>query len=190
MREIDALCDTFGTGGCEFLRLEGFDATTNRVKQEMEKYGWVHLACNTSQDTRNPLKSAFLLHDGRLELTEIIKQNASSSQCKLAFLPAFQTSAGDEKLSEEASHLAAGMLVAGYQGVVATMWSTKDRYASEVTGSFYEYLVEKGKNEGNPRLENAQAAHALHHAIQCLRKQIGDTEDALLAWVPYVHFGL
>jgi len=78
----------------------------------------------------------------------------------------------------------------GYQGVVATMWSIKDKYAPEVAGSFYEYLVEKGKNEGSLQLKSANAAYALHHATQCLRRKLGDMEDALLTWVPYVHFGL
>ena len=172
----------------ESLRLEGSVATVSRVKQEMEAYGWVHLACHASQDTHSPLRSGFFLHDGRLELLELMKQNIP--KCQLAYLSACQTSTGDEKLSEEAVHLAAGMLAVGYQGVVATMWSIKDKYAPEVAGSFYEYLVEKGKNEGSLQLKSTNAAYALHHATQCLRRKLGDTEDALLTWVPYVHFGL
>jgi len=187
-RELDALCEKFGTGSCEFLRLEGVDATTDLVNQEMETRRWVHLACHASQDTDRPLKSGFALHDGRLELSEIMKRNIP--QCELAYLSACQTSAGDEKLSEEAVHLAAGMLAAGYQGVVATMWSIKDKHAPDVAGEFYEYLLEQGKVEGNGRLDSSRAAYALHHAMHCLRKDIGDSEDALLTWVPYVHFGL
>ena len=186
-REIDAVCEKIGTDGYEFLRLDGAVATISRVKQEMETYGWVHLACHAVQNTHEPLRSGFLLDDGRLELSEIMKQNIP--RCQLAFLSACQTSTGNEKLSEEAVHLAAGMLAAGYQGVVATMWSIKDSHAPDVAGSFYEYLMEE-KKERNPRLDSANAAYALHHAIQCLRKNIGDTEAALLTWVPYVHFGL
>ena len=187
-REIDAVCEKICRDSCEFLRLDGAVATVSRVQQEMAAYRWVHLACHAIQNTHEPLKSAFLLDDGRFELSEIMKQN--TPQCELAYLSACQTSTGDEKLSEEVVHLAAGMLAAGYQGVVATMWSIKDRYAPKVAGAFYQYLAEKGKDEGNPRLDSARAAHALHHAIQCLRKNTGDKEDGLLAWVPYVHFGL
>ena len=39
----------------------------------------------------------------------------------LAYLSACQTSTSNEKLSEEAVHLAAGMMAAGYHGDVATM---------------------------------------------------------------------
>ena len=187
-REIDAVCEKIGAGSRDLLRLDGAVATISRVKQEMEVYKWVHLACHAIQTTHEPLRSGFFLHDGRLELLEVMKQNIP--QCELAFLSACQTSTGDEKLSEEAVHLAAGMLAVGYQGVVSTMWSIKDKHAPDVAGWFYEYLVKKGKDEGTPRIDSTNAAYALHHATQCLRKKTGDTESALLTWVPYVHFGL
>jgi hypothetical protein len=46
-----------------------------------------------------------MLHDGGLELSEIIKMKLVGAD--LAYLSACQTSTGDEKLSEEAVHLAA-----------------------------------------------------------------------------------
>jgi len=187
-REIDALSSKFDSNGCEFLRLDGSIATVDRVKQEMESYNLIHFACHASQNVAYPLKSGFYLHDGRLELSEIMKRKFPRRE--LAFLSACQTSTGDENLSDEAVHLAAGMLAAGYQGVVATMWSIRDKYAPEIAENFYEYLMEKGKDEKNTRLKSADAAHALHHTIQCFRRKMGDREDALLTWVPYVHFGL
>jgi len=95
----------------------------------------------------------------------------------------------DEKLSEEAVHLAAGMLAVGYRGVVATMWSINDDYGPMVAESFYKYLVEKRRSQEKPRLDSASSAYALHHAIQNIRERVGDTEQGLLMWVPYVHFG-
>ena len=189
-REINVVYEKLATvtDTWKSLRLEGSVATVSQVKQEMETHGWVHLACHASQDTHSPLNSGFFLHDGRLELLEIMKLKIPERE--LAYLSACQTSTGDEKLSEEAVHLAAGMLAAGYQGVVATMWSIKDRHAPDVAGSFYEYLLEKGKDEGALGLDSTNAAYALHYATQRLRKEIGDSEKALLTWVPYVHFGL
>lgn len=187
-REIDAVCEKIGIGSSDFLRLDGAEATVSRVKQEMGTCSWVHLACHAIQKTHEPLRSGFFLQGGPLELLEIMTQNIP--QCEMAFLSACQTSTGNEKLSDEAVHLAAGMLAAGYQGVVATMWSIKDKYAPDVAGSFYEHLAGKGKDTGSRCLESAEAAYALHHATQCLRQKIGDTEVALLTWVPYVHFGL
>ncbi|KAF8867571.1 hypothetical protein CPB84DRAFT_1811181 [Gymnopilus junonius] len=87
-----------------------------------------------------------------------------------------QTSSGDEKLSEEAVHLGAGMLAAGYQGVIATMWSIQDHYGPEIAKDFYAHLLRRG---GTMR-----AAHALHYAMQRFRKKYGDSEASLIAWVP------
>jgi len=162
-------------------------ASVERVKCEMEVYGSIHLACHASQDQHNPLKSGFFLHDGRLELSEIMKQKFAVRE--LAFLSACQTSAGTEKLSEEAVHLAAGMLAAGYRSVVATMWSIKDKYGPIVAESFYKYLMERGKTSGQAHFDSSDAARALHHAIQSIQQTIGDSEQGLLTWVPYVHFG-
>jgi len=184
---MDCVWKIIGTYNGECHSLEGESASVSQVKFEMESHGSIHLACHARQSLENPLKSGFYLHDGRLELSEIMKQKFAVRE--LAFLSACQTSTGDEKLSEEAVHLAAGMLAAGYQGVVATMWSIKDQYGPMVAESFYKDLMEREKTPGGARLDSSHAAHALHHAIQGIRETLGDTEQALLTWVPYVHFG-
>jgi CHAT domain-containing protein len=45
-----------------------------------------------------------------------------SQTIKLAFLSACETAKGDEKSPDEAMHLAATMIFAGFRGVIATMW--------------------------------------------------------------------
>lgn len=78
----------------------------------MAAHNWVHFACHAIQDPQDPLKSCFHLHDGWLELLEIMKQRLKNTDH--AFLSACQTSTGYKNLPEEAVHLAAGMLAAGY----------------------------------------------------------------------------
>ncbi|KDR86154.1 hypothetical protein GALMADRAFT_109669 [Galerina marginata CBS 339.88] len=165
------------------LRLEGKAATISQAMANMETHSSVHFACHASQNIREPLKSGFSLHDGRLELSSIIQKKLVGVD--LAFLSACQTSTGDEKLSEEAVHLAAGMLAAGYRGVVATMWSIQDRYGPQIAEDFYANLM-----KGSDELSGEGAARALHYATQKIRKVLGDSDSTLLAWVPYVHFGL
>src|SRR6188768_3869789 len=114
--EANCIWRTIGASNDGSLRLEGEIALGSRVKLEMESHGSIHLACHAIQDLDNPLKSGFFLHDGRLELSEIMKQKFTVRE--LAFLSACKTNTGAEKLSEEAVHLAAG-----YRSVVATMWS-------------------------------------------------------------------
>jgi len=186
-KEMNCVWKIMETYNGECHRLEGEFASVNQVKLDMESHGSIHFACHAAQSLKHPLKSGFYLHDGRLELSEIMKQKFTIRE--LAFLSACQTSTGNEKLSEEAVHLAAGMLAAGYRSVVATMWSIKDRFGPDVAESFYKDLMERGKISGKPQLDSSHAARALHHAIQGIRTKLGDTEQGLLTWVPYVHFG-
>ncbi|KAF6742550.1 CHAT domain-containing protein [Ephemerocybe angulata] len=154
----------------------------------MEKFSSVHLACHASQDARDPLKSRFLFHEGSLELSAVLKRNLENAD--LAFLSACQASAGAQKLPDEAVHLAAGMLAAGYRRVVATMWSIGDRHAPDIAFDFYQRLQDLRDPASKGGFEATYSAHALHYAIQQLRDRLDDNSDqALLAWIPYVHFG-
>jgi CHAT domain-containing protein len=164
----------------EHIVLEGKEGTKRRVTQEMEDSTWIHLACHGVQRTDEPTKSALILEDGHLTLEEIIKLNLPKAE--FAFLSACQTTTGDENLSEEAVHLAGGMLLAGYRGVVATMWSIRDDLAPEVTNEFYGHIME---DEGRP--DSRKAAEALHMSVQKIRK---NTSVKLPDWIPFVHLGV
>ena len=128
----------------------------------MKECSWVHFACHVIQDADQPAKSAFLLEDGRLELSEIIKQQLPYPD--FAFLSACQTATGYDN-PDETVHLAAGMLFAGYRSVVATMWPIGDSDAPFAADEVYSQLL---KDE-HPN--SAMAAHALHRAVQCLRRE-------------------
>ena len=166
------------------LVLEGAEATTDKVKTEMKAHNWVHFACHGIQDASEPLKSGVHLHDGRLELLEIMQQEISNPN--LAFLSACQTSKGDSKLSEEVVHFAAGMLAAGYHGVISTMWNISDMHGPKFATEFYKYMLTEKGSEG---LDSSQAAYALDHAVRKVRESLGYNDAAFLTWVPYVHFG-
>src|ERR1700761_6074526 len=115
------------TGSCiAFTPLIGPQATVERVVEGMKTANWVHFACHGVQHISQPTESALILAgSSRLTLSKIMQLNLSRRD--LAFLSACQTAKGDEKVSDEAVHLAAGMLVAGYRGVIATMWSVMDQ---------------------------------------------------------------
>ncbi|KAF8961807.1 CHAT domain-containing protein [Flammula alnicola] len=189
-REVEAIQQRLERGAFQSLSLAGDSATTGQVMQEMESHSFVHFACHAAQDLENPLESGFYLHDDHLKLSDIIKKEIPNSD--LAFLSACQTGTGDAKLSEEAVHLAAGMLAAGYHGVVATMWSITDRHGPKIAEDFYDHLVKQGMHDTGESegLSSVRGAHALHHATQQIRKSLGDSESSLLVWIPYVHFGL
>jgi CHAT domain-containing protein len=163
-----------------YLQLDGEDATVSTVLNAMEEYSWVHLACHASQDVEDPTQSAFHLHDGDLMLAEITKKSFNNKG--LAFLSACQTATGHEELPDEAVHLAAGMLMAGYPSVIATMWAIYDEDGPEVAQHVYAELLKDGK------LDCTRAARALHKAMGSLREKVGDT--SFKRWIPFVHIGL
>ena len=163
-----------------FHTLEEQAATVKSVLKGMEAHSWVHLACHAVQDIIEPTKSAFCLHDGHLELSTII--TVTFPHADFAFLSACQTATGDEKLSDEAVHLAAGMMLAGYHSIIATTWSIRDSDGPVVAEHVYTNLL-KGTEP-----DSKQAALALYYAVKCLRKRVGDMD--FLSWVPFIHVGI
>ncbi|KAJ7621820.1 CHAT domain-containing protein, partial [Mycena rosella] len=161
------------------------EATIERVEEGMAKSGWVHFACHGVQDRASPTESALLLAgSSRLTLSRII--HLSLPQADLAFLSACQTATGNKELPEESVHLAAGMLLAGYRGVIATMWSIMDNDAPKVAADVYEHLFKVSPPDPT------RAAEALHLAVKNLREGQGGSggSKSFFNWVPYIHLGV
>ncbi|KAJ7090662.1 CHAT domain-containing protein [Mycena epipterygia] len=156
-------------------------ATIGNVQKGMKDSRWVHFACHGVQST-SPTESALLLAgSSRLTLSNIIQLSLPNAD--LAFLSACQTATGSQELSDESIHLAAGMLLAGYRGVIGTMWSIMDNDAPQVAGDVYAHLLEASPPD------QTRAAEALHLAVQKLREQPG-AKKSFLHWVPFIHFGV
>jgi CHAT domain-containing protein len=181
--EVEGIKKELGAREIPSFVLADEDATVLRVLESMEKFPCIHLACHASQHPEIPLKSSIHLHDGPLELSDIMKKNLHNSD--FAFLSACQTSKGDAKLPEEVVHLACGMLAAGYRSVVGTMWSVFDEHGPDLTGFFYKRLLEDTINEGR----RVDPARALHGATKHLQEKVSGSPYSFLAWVPYIHIG-
>ncbi|KAJ7190799.1 CHAT domain-containing protein [Mycena pura] len=155
----------------------------------------MHFACHGVQDLERPLDSGLILTDGRLKVSEIMRRpdgaNALDIQkcLSLAFLSACETAKGDKAVPDEAIHLAATLLFAGFRGVVATMWTMNDLDGPKVADMFYEYLFKNCDPNSNPPVlpDLTQAAEALHVVVAKLRKEPNITFGR---WVPFVHYGL
>ena len=159
--------------------LESSDGTVEEVLSLMKEADWVHFACHGVQDATSPIDSGLCLADGRrLKLRDMIA--VSRPHGGLAFLSACQTAMGDEGLSDEAIHITAGMLFAGYGGVVGTMWSISDKLAPDVARDVYGQLFRHGT-----RPDYREAAGALHEAIGRLRH----SNASFVEWLPFIHVG-
>ncbi|KAJ7783932.1 CHAT domain-containing protein [Mycena maculata] len=101
-------------------------ATVATVLAHLRESSIVHFACHGTQDESNPLDSGLVLTDGQLKVSEIMHKLDGSQGIRksmaLAFLSACETAKGDDQVPDEAIHLAATLLFAGFRGVVATMW--------------------------------------------------------------------
>ncbi|KAF6741879.1 CHAT domain-containing protein [Ephemerocybe angulata] len=188
-KEIRSIYEIATKRGLRVEKLEGGEITAAGCLDIMETFSSVHLACHASQNAENPLASHFIFHDGSLDLASILQRNLKSAD--FAFLSACQTCTGAQKLPDEAVHLAAGMLAAGYRRVVATMWSIGDRHAPDVAADFYRYLLDHQDPDSEDGFDGRHSAHALHHAVEQLRLRLDDdsSDQSLLTWIPYVHFG-
>ena len=159
--------------------VESSVGTFEEVLDLMKEVDWVHFACHGIQDATSPTSSGLCLADRRrLKISDIIA--LSRPRGGLAFLSACQTAMGDEGLSDEDIHIAAGMLFAGYGGVVGTMWSISDKLAPDVARDVYDQLFRNGT-----RPDYREAARALHGAIGRLRNGVPFT-----AWLPFIHVGV
>ncbi|KAF8436613.1 CHAT domain-containing protein [Boletus edulis BED1] len=161
--------------------VESSTGTVEEVLGMMKESDWVHFACHGIQDADSPIDSGLCLADKRrLKLRDIIA--LSRPHGGLAFLSACQTAMGDKSLSDEALHIAAGMLFAGYKGVVGTMWSISDKLAPGVARDVYGQLFGSGTKP-----DYREAARALHDAIESLRDS---GEASFDEWIPFIHVGL
>ena len=102
------------------LGVPGAPATVNKVVSHLSAASIAHFACHGEQNKENPLESSLILEDGRLKISRIM--HGSTPNASLAFLCACETAMGDEELPDEAMHLGATLLFAGFRGAVATMW--------------------------------------------------------------------
>ncbi|CCL99057.1 uncharacterized protein FIBRA_01068 [Fibroporia radiculosa] len=180
-REVDYIKATLESLPPTPVSLAVSNGTVEDVLEKMKESDWIHFACHGVQDIHSPLESGLMLADGRrLKLTDI--NQFVRRRGGLASLSACQTAMGDKTLPEEAVHLAAGMLLAGYGGVIATIWSIRDADAPEVAKSVYEQLFRDGDSP-----DCRQVARALHYAVENLRQQ---DDISFVSWVPFIHVGL
>ncbi|KAF8552978.1 hypothetical protein OG21DRAFT_1498014 [Imleria badia] len=159
--------------------IESSMGTVEEVLTLMKDADWAHFSCHGIQHADYPTCSGLCLADGRrLKLSDIIA--LSRHRGRFAFLSAWQTATGYKNLSDETIHIAAGMLFAGYGGVVDTMWSISDRLAPRVAKDVYEHLFRNGT-----RPDYREVARALHDAVGRLRDRTPFVE-----WLPFIHVGL
>jgi CHAT domain-containing protein len=162
----------------DIIRLNGSEATVDRVSAVLDSSSWVHLACHGMQHPTLGMKSAFALFDGNLELHRIVSRRHIG---RFAFLSVCHGATGLDILPGEAMHLAGAFKFAGFQSVVATIWGISDIDARIVAGAIYRYLFRNGVQS----CDYLEAATALNRAVLRLREDPNVTVDR---WAAFIHF--
>jgi CHAT domain-containing protein len=140
----------------------------------------LHLACHGHQDPKEPLKSGFVMQDRMIQVRDLVRLNLPNA--RLAFLSACETAQGDLERPDEALHLAATMLYAGFQSIVGTMWSMGDVDGPIVAETVY---LELFAGDGDI-LDFDLVPYALDAAVRKLRAQGLEPSR----WAPYIHMGI
>ncbi|TFK43072.1 CHAT domain-containing protein, partial [Crucibulum laeve] len=117
--ELEKIKDHVPSESLVKLGVSDIDASVETVISHLKTVSIAHFACHGRQDLRNPLESSLILDDGDLEVSRIMQLHMPNAS--LAFLCACQTAMGAEDLPEEAIHLGATLLFAGFRAVIATM---------------------------------------------------------------------
>lgn len=98
----------------------GGSATSEDVTRNLSNAAILHLACHGHHNPENPLESGFVMGNGMLTVTELMKLNLPHAF--MAFLSACETAKAAADQPDQAVHLAATMLFSGFKSVVGTMW--------------------------------------------------------------------
>ncbi|KAG8876821.1 hypothetical protein FRB98_007015 [Tulasnella sp. 332] len=160
----------------------GEGCTRDAVLSSLEKTAWTHFSCHGHQNSKQPFKSHFSLRtrDTSLNLLDIMR--AGLPQAELAVLSACHSAGGDKSTPDEAIHLTAGMMFAGFRSVVGTMWAMADEDGPVIAQEFYKYMFRHGLEAANCR----DAAKALDRGVRKLRK----LSVPLERWINFVHYGI
>ncbi|WP_407567196.1 CHAT domain-containing protein [Polymorphospora sp. A560] len=178
-REAQRLRERFGADHTDLIAAEAGAAT---VAAALPGHAWAHFACHARSDLADPSNSRLLLSsatDGALTVERLVRLRADGGE--LAFLSACETAMSGPHLADEAVHLAAGFLTAGFGQVIATLWAVKDPVARRTTDEVYAALIDQ-RGHASP----VAAADALHRATLATRARY---PDAPTAWTAYIHLG-
>ena len=90
-------------------------ATVAGVLDGIHDASIIHLACHGRQDPSQSLESGSIMDDGVLSMARLMSLNLPNAF--MAFLSACETAKGDDQQPDQAIHLSAAIMFAGFQSV-------------------------------------------------------------------------
>ncbi|HWD04822.1 MAG TPA: CHAT domain-containing protein [Amycolatopsis sp.] len=155
-------------------------ASAEAIKDGLHEHAIAHLACHGRAVTssRHPDLGGLMLSDGMF--VPSLLRDLRTTQAQLAFLSACDTASADAHLLDEPLNLASAFHLAGFRGVIGTLWHTAD--SAETARAVYAELTANGTRPADP----ADAATAL---TATLRRTRDDYPAVPSRWAAHIHVG-
>lgn len=118
--------------------LIGGDATTERLRQRGPGSRYIHIATHGYFRRDNPMFSGIRLGDANLSLYDLTRMNLRS---ELVTLSGCSTGLNLVTGGDELLGLARGLIRAGAESSVLTLWDVQDQSTSELMKDFYSHLA-------------------------------------------------
>jgi CHAT domain-containing protein/Tfp pilus assembly protein PilF len=150
----------------------GPDATDEVLRRRGPKSRLVHIATHGWFRQDNPMFSSISLGNAHLSLFDLYQLNLP---CELVTLSGCGTGLNVVVGGDELLGLVRGLLYAGTQGVLVTLWDVNDQSTADFMKLFYENLASNGTNK----------AEAVRRAMREVRKQYAHP----FYWAPFVLVG-
>ncbi len=116
-------------------------ATVEHFTKNDSSFQYIHIASHADADVQNPMKSYIVFsNDGsnfKLGLNQLYNMRIPS---ELVVLSACKTGVGKIEKGEGAISISRGLIHAGAQSVISTMWEIQDRDSREIMELFYDKL--------------------------------------------------
>lgn len=122
--------------------LEGENATKKGFKENLEKFGVIHLATHALADDKNGdfCVIAFSEKSSEDDLMYVNELYNLNTKANLVVLSACETGRGEIKRGEGIIGLSRGFTFAGASSIVNSLWEVDDYATSEIMKSFYKEL--------------------------------------------------
>ncbi|GLW06935.1 CHAT domain-containing protein [Microtetraspora sp. NBRC 13810] len=148
-----------------------------RLLAALPDHAWLHFAGHAYADPQRPSRSSLALGADRLTVLDIARLDLPHAE--LAYLSACQTAAASGAIADEAINLASAFQLAGYEHVIATLWSIRDEEAAHAADHVYGLLDPTA-------LPGDHVAAAVHSASMSLRARHPHRPDL---WAALIHTG-
>lgn len=173
-REVEHLGAAFANG-TTYL---GGAATRKSILESIYSADVVHFAGHGIYDAQQPLESGLVMADGILSLEEVLSWAPSADRraARLMTLSACDTAVTDVfSLIDEAIGLASALLLAGVDGVIASLWPVFD----DSTAKLMQYLYHGLERGLDPAL-----------ALRSAQRQFRTSGvNAAAHWAPFIYVG-